>query len=370
MPGTRATEEIAVTDRTQAAGLQVATSLYRFIADEALPAAGIGLDETAFWAGVAEIVADLTPVNRDLLRRRDELQAAIDAWHRANAGQPHDAAKYRAFLEEIGHLVPDPGPFQIGTDGVDREIATMAGPQLVVPVTNARFAINAANARWGSLYDAFYGTDAIPETDGATRKGPYNPVRGQRVIDTVRDILDQAAPLASGSHRDVADSAAPRGLPDPAALAGYRGDPDSPESVLLRHHGLHLEILIDREAAIGATDPAGVQDVLAEAAVTTIVDFEDSIAAVDAEDKTGAYRNWLGLNTGALSAPVEKGGRSFTRRLEPDRSYTSPAGGTLTLPGRSMLLVRNVGHLMTTDAILDAEGAEVPEGILDAVITS
>src|ERR1700678_129068 len=271
MPGTRATEEIAVTDRTQAAGLQVATSLYRFIADEALPAAGIGLDETAFWAGVAEIVADLPPVNRDLLHRRDELQAAIDAWHRANAGQPHDAAKYRAFLEEIGYLVPDPGPFQIGTDGVDPEIATVAGPQLVVPVTNARFAINAANARWGSLYDAFYGTDAIPETDGATRKGPYNPVRGQRVIDTVRDILDQAAPLASGSQRDVTDYTVAGGVLVAATAARPRA-PASPESVLLRHHGLHLEILIDREAAIGATDPAGVQDVLAEAAVTTIVD--------------------------------------------------------------------------------------------------
>jgi malate synthase len=371
-----------VADRTQASGLQVATVLHRFVADEALPAAGIGLDEAAFWAGVAEIIADLTPVNRDLLRRRDELQAAVDSWHKANAGQPHDAAKYRAFLGEIGYLAADPGPFQIGTERVDAEIATMAGPQLVVPVTNARFAINAANARWGSLYDAFYGTDAIPETDGAVRAGAYNPVRGERVIETVRAFLDQAVPLAGASHRDVtgyvvaADGLAAQtptgtvGLADPGAFVGYVGDPAAPSRVLLRHHGLHLELVIDRNGVIGATDAAGIQDVLAEAAVTTIIDFEDSIAAVDADDKVLAYRNWLGLNTGDLSAPVEKSGRSFTRRLDPDRAYTAPDGSPLTLPGRSMLLVRNVGHLMTTDAILDAEGAEVPEGILDAVITS
>jgi malate synthase len=331
---------------------------------------------------VSDIVADLTPVNRDLLRRRDELQAAIDSWHRANAGQPRDAAKYRAFLDEIGYLVPDPGPFQIDTERVDPEIASVAGPQLVVPVTNARFAINAANARWGSLYDAFYGTDAIPESQGATRGGAYNPVRGRRVVEQVRSFLDGAVPLAGVSHRDVTaysvtaegllaqTPGGPASLAEPAAFAGYTGDPAAPSAVLLRHHGLHLELVIDRTGAIGATDRAGIQDVLAEAAVTTIVDFEDSVAAVDAEDKVAAYRNWLGLNTGELSAPVEKGGRSFTRRLEPDRTYTSPAGGTLTLPGRSLLLVRNVGHLMTTDAILDAEGAEVFEGILDAVITS
>ena len=369
-------------DRTQASGLQVATPLYRFVTDEALPAAGLGLDEAAFWAGVAGIIAELTPVNRDLLRRRDDLQAAIDSWHRANAGQPHDAAKYRAFLEETGYLVPDPGPFQIGTENVDAEIASVAGPQLVVPVTNARFAINAANARWGSLYDAFYGTDAIGETDGAVKGGAYNPVRGQRVIDTVRDFLDQAVPLNGASHRDVtgyvvtADGltartlAGPVTLTDPAAFAGYVGDPAAPSRVLLRQHGLHLELVIDRNGAIGATDPAGIQDVLAEAAVTTIIDFEDSIAAVDAEDKVLAYRNWLGLNTGDLSAPVEKNGRTFTRRLDPDRTYTAPDGGPLTLPGRSLLLVRNVGHLMTNDAVLDAEGAEVFEGILDAIITT
>src|SRR3984885_3800449 len=355
-----------MTERTQAAGLQVATCLYRFIEDEALPAAGITVTGQAFWEGVAQIIADLAPVNRDLLRRRDELQASIDSWHRANAGQPHDPAKYRAFLEEIGYLVPSPGPFQIATDGVDPEIASIAGPQLVVPVTNARFAINAANARWGSLYDAFYGTDAIPESEGATRGGAYNPVRGRRVVEQVRSFLDGAMPLAGVSHRDVtaysvsADGllaqtpAGPASLAEPGAFPGYPGDPAAPSSVLLRHHGLHVELVIDRTGAIGATDRAGIQDVLAEAAVTTIVDFEDSFAAVDAENKVTAYRNWLGLNTGELSAPVEKGGRSFTRRLEPDRTYTSPAGGTLTLPGRSLLLVRNVGHLMTTEAILDA----------------
>jgi malate synthase len=371
-----------MTERTQAAGLQVATDLYRFIEDEALPAAGITVTGPAFWEGVAQIIADLSPVNRDLLRRRDELQAAIDSWHRANAGQPHDPAKYRAFLEEIGYLVPSPGPFQIATDGVDPEIASIAGPQLVVPVTNARFAINAANARWGSLYDAFYGTDAIPETDGATRQGAYNPVRGQRVVETVRAILDQAVPLDGASHRDVTSyvvagdgltantAAGPARLADPAAFAGYAGDPGAPSRVLLRHHGLHLELVIDRAGPIGRTDPAGIQDVLAEAAVTTIVDFEDSVATVDAEDKVAAYRNWLGLGVGDLSAPVQKNGTSFDRRLEPDRAYTDPSGQPFTLPGRALLLVRNVGHLMTTDAILDAEGAEVFEGILDAIVTA
>jgi malate synthase len=371
-----------VTDRTEAAGLQVATDLYRFIEDEALPASGTGLEPAAFWAGVAQIIADLTPVNRELLQRRNELQSAIDSWHQAHPGQPRDVAAYRAFLEGIGYLVPDPGPFQIGTEGVDREIATMAGPQLVVPVTNARFAINAANARWGSLYDAFYGTDAIPETDGATRAGAYNPVRGQRVIDTVRAFLDEAVPLAGASHRDVtsyavtdgaltaATAGGPVPLADPGAFAGYTGDPAAPEKVLLRHHGLHVELVIDRTGAIGQTDPAGVQDVVAESAITTIVDFEDSVAVVDSADKTAAYRNWLGLNTGELSAPVEKAGRTFTRRLEPDRTYTDPAGQSFSLPGRALLLVRNVGHLMTIDAILDADGAEVFEGMLDAIVTA
>src|SRR5580693_9074360 len=370
-----------MTDRTQAAGLQVATDLYRFIEDEALPAAGITVTGPAFWEGVAQIIADLSPVNRDLLRRRDELQAAIDSWHRANAGQP-DPSKYRAFLEEIGYLVQSPGPFQITTDGVDPEIASIAGPQLVVPVTNARFAINAANARWGSLYDAFYGTDAIGEDGGASRAGSYNPVRGQRVIETVRAFLDQAVPLEGASHRDVtaysvaADGlvarspAGPVRLADPAAFAGYTGDPAAPSRLLLRHHGLHIELVIDRDGPIGANDPAGIQDVLAEAAVTTIIDFEDSVAAVDAEDKTAAYRNWLGLSTGELSASLAKNGRSFTRRLGPDRDFTDAEGRPFTLPGRSLMLVRNVGHLMTSDAVLDTQGAEVFEGILDAIVTT
>jgi malate synthase len=375
-------EEIRVTDRTVAGSLQVATCLYRFLEEEALPAAGI--TSGGFWPGVARIIADLTPANRALLQRRDELQSAIDEWHRAHAARSWDAAKYRAFLAEIGYLVPDPGPFQVLTEAVDPEIASVAGPQLVVPVTNARFAINAANARWGSLYDAFYGTDAIPDDAAASRHGAYNPVRGQRVIETVRAFLDEVVPLAGASHRDVtryevsraglaavtAAAAASVPLADPAAFAGYAGEPGAPSRVLLRHHGLHIELVIDRGGSIGASDPAGVQDVLAEAAITTIIDFEDSVAAVDAADKVAAYRNWLGLSTGDLSAPVEKSGRSFIRRLEPDRGYTDAAGQAFALPGRALMLVRNVGHLMTTDAVLDSSGAEVFEGILDAIVTT
>jgi malate synthase len=375
-----------MTDRTQAASLQVATSLHEFMQKEALPAAGINPE--GFWDGVARIIEDLTPVNRALLARRDELQAAIDDWHRAHAvlpqnqAQPLDLAGYQAFLTEIGYLTPDPGPFQIGTANVDAEIASLAGPQLVVPVSNARFAINAANARWGSLYDALYGTDAIPEDDGATRHGKYNPVRGRRVIDAVRDFLDEVVPLSGASHRDVTGYLISEGLllaqvpagivalASQSAFAGYTGYPGAPAGILLRHHGLHLEIVIDRGGAIGSTDPAGVQDVRIEAAITTIIDFEDSVAAVDAADKVAAYRNWLGLRTGEVTAPVEKGGTSYLRRLAPDRTYTSPAGGEVTLPGRSLLLVRNVGHLMTTDAVLDSSGAEVFEGILDAIVTT
>jgi malate synthase len=369
-----------VTDRTEVAGLLVATSLHDFLRDEALPAAGIDTD--GFWDGVARIFADLAPVNRALLAQRDEFQAAIDAWHLAHAGQPLDGAKYKAFLEEIGYLVADPGPFQVGTAGVDQEIAATAGPQLVVPVSNGRFALNAANARWGSLYDALYGTDAISEDGGAVRQGAYNPIRGRRVIAYARGFLDAAVPLTGASHRDVTGyvidgrglaahtTAGVARLADPAAFAGYSGDPTAPSGVLLRHHGLHVELVIDRGGLIGVDDAAGVQDVLVEAALTTIIDFEDSVAAVDAADKVAAYRNWLGLNTGDLTAPVEKSGRSFIRALEPDRAYTDPAGNLFTLPGRSLLLVRNVGHLMTTDAVLDADGAEVFEGILDAIVTT
>jgi malate synthase len=369
-----------VTDRIEVGSLQVATCLYRFLEEEVLPAAGI--KSGGLWPGVAQIVADLTPANHSLLRRRDEFQSAIDEWHRTHAGQPWDGGKYRAFLAEIGYLVADPGPFQVLTEAVDPEIASMAGPQLVVPVTNARFAINAANARWGSLYDALYGTDAITDDGGASPQGAYNPVRGQRVIETVRDFLDEAVPLAGASHRDVtrysvgwtglaAETATgPVSLADPAAFAGYAGEPGAPSRVLLRHHGLHIELVIDRGDSIGAADQTGIKDVLVEAAITTIIDFEDSVAAVDAADKVAAYRNWLGLNTGDLSAPVEKGGRSFTRRLEPDRGYTNAAGQEFALPGRALMLVRNVGHLMTTDAVLDSSGAEVFEGILDAIVTT
>jgi malate synthase len=371
-----------VTDRTTVDGLQVATSLHDFLQEEALPAAGI--DPAGFWTGVAAIIADLTPANRALLARRDELQAAIDSWHQGRAGQDAEVnlAAYKDFLASIGYLAPDPGPFTIATERVDEEIAALAGPQLVVPVSNARFALNAANARWGSLYDALYGTDAITEEDGATRQGKYNPVRGQKVIDTVRDFLDEVVPLARASHHDVTGYVISGGrlsamtasgharLADEGAFAGYAGYQDAPSGILLRHHGLHLEILIDRTGSIGSADPAGVQDVLVEAAITTIIDFEDSVAAVDAEDKVAAYRNWLGLSTGELTAPVEKGGASFTRRLERDRAYTGSGGDALTLPGRSLLLVRNVGHLMTTDAVLDADSAEVFEGILDAIVTA
>lgn len=370
-----------MTDRTVVGTLQVATCLYRFLEEEALAAAGIKSD--GFWPGVAQIVADLTPTNHALLRRRDELQFAIDEWHRARAARSWDGAEYRAFLTEIGYLVPDPGPFQVLTEAVDPEIASLAGPQLVVPVTNARFAINAANARWGSLYDAFYGTDAIADDGGTSPQGgAYNPVRGRKVIETVRAFLDEVVPLAGASHRDVTGysvgqaglaaqtAAGPVSLADPTAFAGYAGEPDAPSRVLLRHHGLHIELVIDRGLSIGAADQAGVQDVLVEAAITTVIDFEDSVAAVDAEDKVAAYRNWLGLNTGDLSAPVEKSGRSFIRRLEPDRRYTDAAGRAFTLPGRALMLVRNVGHLMTTDAVLDSSGAEVFEGILDAIVTT
>jgi malate synthase len=377
-----------VTDRTTVGGLQVATSLHDFLQEEALPAAGI--DPAGFWAGVAAIIADLAPANRALLARRDELQAAIDSWHQARAGQgtaAPDLAEYKDFLTSIGYLAPDPGPFSIETVHVDEEIATLAGPQLVVPVSNARFALNAANARWGSLYDALYGTDAIPDDDGATRLGKYNPVRGQKVIDAVRDFLDEVVPLAGASHHDVTGYVVSGGqltavmasaetgpghatLAEAAAFAGYAGQPGAPSGILLRHHGLHLEIVIDRAGSIGSTDPAGVQDVLVEAAITTIIDFEDSVAAVDAEDKVAAYRNWLGLSTGELTAQVDKGGTSLTRRLERDRAYTGPDGEPVTLRGRSLLLVRNVGHLMTTDAILDADGAEAFEGIVDAIVTT
>ncbi|MGN6805967.1 MAG: malate synthase G [Trinickia sp.] len=361
-------------------GLRVAPALSRFIEDEAMP--GTDLDAAAFWQGFSALVHELAPKNRALVAERERLQTALDEWHRAHPGPVRDLAAYRAFLEQIGYLAPLPPRFQIGTAGVDEEISEQAGPQLVVPLSNARYALNAANARWGSLYDALYGTDALPEDGGATRSGAYNPVRGAKVIAYARTFLDQVAPLANGSHRDVTRYVVRDGqlsvetakgvtsLAEPAQFVGYQGEPESPSAILLKHNGLHVEIQIDADAPIGRTDPAHVNDVVLEAAVTTIIDCEDSVAAVDAEDKVLLYRNWLGLMQGTLTESVSKGGTTFTRRLNADRSYRAPDGGTLALHGRSLLFVRNVGHLMTNGAVLDRDGNEIPEGILDAVVTT
>jgi malate synthase len=350
--------------------LSVGAPLYEFIENEALP--GSGVDRDAFWAGFAGLLADFTPRNRDLLERREELQAQIDAWHKERVGQPHDAATYRAFLEEIGYLVPEGPDFAVETTNVDEEMATIPGPQLVVPVMNARYAINAANARWGSLYDALYGTDALGDLP---TPGPYDPARGDRVIAWGRNFLDRVAPLAEGSHADAESYTIERGVLTPALadndqLVGWQGDPSQPAGILLKNNGLHIEIQIDPEHNVGATDKAGVKDLLIESAISTIMDCEDSVAAVDAEDKALAYRNWLGLNTGKLAEEVTKGRETFTRRMNSDRLYASPDGLSFTLPGRSVMLVRNVGHLMTTPAILDADGNEIPEGLLDAMLTA
>ncbi|WP_409429337.1 malate synthase G [Mycobacterium sp. SMC-11] len=369
-----------MTDRVSVGDLQVARVLYDFITDEALP--GTGVDPDSFWAGVDKVVTDLTPKNQELLARRDELQAQIDKWHRHRVIEPLDTEAYRAFLTEIGYLLPEPEDFTVTTAGVDDEIAAQAGPQLVVPVLNARFALNAANARWGSLYDALYGTDVISEDDGAEKGTGYNPVRGDKVIAYARRFLDDSVPLANGAWTEVKSFAVNDGalvvtlgdgletaVAAPAEFVGYTGEAASPSSVLLSHHGLHIEVLIDPTSPIGSTDAAGIKDVVLESAVTTIMDFEDSVAAVDAEDKVLGYRNWLGLNRGDLSEQVSKGGKSFTRTLADDREFTAPDGGTLTLPGRSLMFVRNVGHLMTNDAIVSSAGAEVFEGIQDALFT-
>ncbi|OBJ22356.1 malate synthase G [Mycobacterium sp. 1245801.1] len=373
-----------MTDRVSAGNLRVARVLYDFVNNEALP--GTDIDPDSFWAGVDKVVTDLTPKNQDLLRRRDELQAQIDKWHRQRVIEPLDIEAYRKFLIEIGYLLPEPEDFTITTSGVDDEITTTAGPQLVVPVLNARFALNAANARWGSLYDALYGTDVIPEDDGAEKGSSYNKVRGDKVIAYARKFLDEAVPLESGSWADatglsvedgqlkIATADGAVGLASPEKFAGYTGELGSPSwSVLLVNHGLHIEILIDPESPIGKTDSAGIKDVVLESAITTIMDFEDSVAAVDADDKVLGYRNWLGLNKGDLSEEVSKDGKTFTRVLNEDRTYKTPDGeGELTLPGRSLLFVRNVGHLMTNDAIVWSEGdeeKEVFEGIMDALFT-
>ena len=361
-------------------GLSVDAALSEFIEREALPQTGI--DVQAFWQGFAALVHDLAPKNRALLAERDRLQTALDEWHRAHPGPVRDVRAYRAFLEEIGYLVPAPTGVKAATTGVDSEIAEQAGPQLVVPLSNARYALNAANARWGSLYDALYGTDALPEDGGATRSAGYNAVRGARVIEYARAFLDRAAPLAGASHRDatryavrdgrlvVSTKDGEAGLVTAAQFVGYQGEADAPSAILLKHNGLHIEIQIDAQALIGKTDGAHVNDVVLEAAVTTIIDCEDSVAAVDAADKVVLYRNWLGLMQGTLAEQVEKNGKTFTRRLNDDRTYRAADGGALTLHGRSLLFVRNVGHLMTTGAVLDRDGREIPEGILDAVVTT
>jgi malate synthase len=369
-------------ERTTVHRLHVATPLLRFVEDRVLP--GTGVDAAAFWQGFDAIVHDLAPKNAALLAERERLQTELDAWHEAHPGPIRKAAAYRALLKKIGYLVPVPAKVKATTKNVDAELATQAGPQLVVPITNARYALNAANARWGSLYDALYGTDVLPETDGATRDAIYNPLRGAKVVEYARYVLDRTAPLKSGSHIDsvayaVRDGALAVtlkdgrsvGLAKPAQLVGWQGAADAPSSVLLAHHGLHLDIRIDRRHPIGANDKAGVYDLVLEAALSTILDLEDSVAVVDAEDKVQAYGNWLGILQGTLTEDVTKGGKTFTRGLNPDREYHTPRGGTLRLHGRSLLFVRNVGHLMTNPAILWGDDErEIPEGILDAVITT
>ena len=370
-----------MTERVQVGGLQVAKVLFDFVNNEAIPGTGIAADK--FWAGAAAVINELAPKNRALLAKRDQIQAQIDAWHQARAGQAHDAVAYKAFLEEIGYLLPEPADFQATTQNVDDEIARLAGPQLVVPVMNARFALNASNARWGSLYDALYGTDVISEEGGAEKGRGYNKVRGDKVIAFARAFLDEAAPLAAGSHVDSTGyrieagklvvslkGGSNSGLRDDAQLVGFQGAADAPIAVLLKHNGLHFEIQIDASTPVGQTDAAGVKDVLMEAALTTIMDCEDSVAAVDADDKVVVYKNWLGLMKGDLAEEVVKGGSTFTRTMNPDRVYTRVDGSELTLHGRSLLFVRNVGHLMTNPAILDAQGNEIPEGIQDALFTS
>ena len=368
------------TPRTPAHRLQVASVLHRFIEEQVLP--GTGIDSASFWKGFDEIAHDLGPKNAALLQERDRLQLELDAWHKANPGPIGDMPAYRAFLKRIGYLVEPAGPVQCDTTNVDDELATLAGPQLVVPILNARYALNAANARWGSLYDALYGTDVISEAGGAEKGTGYNPVRGAKVIEYSRYVLDRTAPLAHGSHINSTFYFVRNGklcvrlqegstteLAQPAKFVGYQGTAAAPSSILLRNNGLHIDVQIDRGTRIGKTDPAGVSDLTLEAALTTILDLEDSVSAVDADDKVLGYENWLGILKGTLTEQVDKGGSSFTRRLNADRVYQRPAGSTHTLPGRALLFVRNVGHLMTNPAILYGDGSQIHEGIMDAVVT-
>ncbi|WP_018099405.1 malate synthase G [Sinorhizobium meliloti] len=361
-------------------GLTIERRLYDFLLKEAMP--GTGVDPDRFFSALSALVHDLAPKNCALLVRRDELQAKLDAWYREH-GAPVDIEAYESFLQEIGYLLPEGPDFSVSTTNVDPEIATIAGPQLVVPVMNARYALNAANARWGSLYDALYGTDAIPDTDGAERAKSYNPARGAKVIAWARDFLEGSAPLATGCWNEVAalavdgstlslilKSRSTTTLRNPSQFAGYSGTAAAPSEIVLRQNNLHIVIVVDATTPIGQADAAGISDIILESAITAIMDCEDSVAAVDAEDKVVVYRNWLGLMKGDLAEEVTKGGRTFTRTLNADRVFTAPDGGMLTLPGRSLMLVRNVGHLMTNPAILDRDGREVPEGLMDAMVTA
>ena len=369
------------TPRASVHGLKVARILHDFVVNDVLP--GTRIEASAFWLGLDRIIHHFTPLNRALLQRRDALQAKIDDWYRGRRGQPFDEAAHKALLEQIGYLIPEGRLFKVDTANVDDEIAAVAGPQLVVPISNARYALNAANARWGSLYDALYGSDAIPRDSQTAPSKGYDPARGKRVIAWARRFLDEAVPLASGSHTDVQGysikggtltaafhDGAVAGLANPKQFRGYRGAADAPQAILLVNNGLHIEIVIDRAHPVGCDDAAGIADVVLEAALTTIIDLEDSIAAVDPDDKVAAYRNWLGLCQGTLVETFQKGGKSLTRRLAADRHYTQPDGGALVLPGRSVMLIRNVGHLMMDESVLDRDGNPAPEGILDAAITS
>lgn len=374
-----------MSNRIQQGSLNIDSTLYNLVNEQIIP--GTGIDADAFWQSFESILSDLTPKNRALLVKRDDLQHQIDVWHQERAGRAIDPVEYKTFLQQIGYLVPEVDDFENTTENVEPEIATQAGPQLVVPIMNARFALNAANARWGSLYDALYGTDVIGEEDGAERGGSFNPVRGEKVVAYAREFLDSAAPLNGVSHREVAQYSISNvsvgntltatltngeevTLMDSAQFIGYQGEASSPSCILLKHNNLHIEIQIDPNTPIGRVDAAGIKDVVVEAALTTIMDCEDSVAAVDGEDKALAYRNWLGLMKGDLQESLEKNGKTIVRSLNPDRQYTSVTGGEIHLKGRSMLFIRNVGHLMTNPAILDSAGREVPEGIMDAMITS